>query len=504
MQEQKRIESNKEIELKKYVLEIIVFICGAVVMIFELTGSRILAPYLGTSIFVWASLIGVVLGSLSFGYWYGGKIADKNPNLKTFSMIIFFAAILLGFTTLIKDSVLNILLETLHKTSVDIRWSSLIVVIILFAFPSVFLGMVSPYAVKLKMKKLENSGRTVGNLYAISTVGSIVGTFLAGFVLIPFFGSTKILYLISLILLITSIIIFYKKLLIVRMILFFAVIYLNFSYKETRFIDIDTQYNRVWIHKAKDALTGKGILVMRTGYLNSSLMFLQSDELAVPYTKFYDLAKHFKPDFQKTLMLGGAAYSYPKHYLKKYSDAEIDVVEIDPELTELARKYFRLKENPRLNIFHEDGRIFINRIQDKYDVFMCDVFNSHYSLPYQLTTIETAKKVYDLLNEDGVAVINVISSIEGDKGQFLRAEYATYKDIFPQVYLFPVSNPDDGKMLQNVMIVALKSNDKPIFENDDPELNKYLKHLWTEEIEIDVPILTDDYAPVDHYNSKMI
>jgi len=473
-------------------------------MIFELTGSRILAPYLGTSIFVWASLIGVVLGSLSFGYWYGGKIADKNPNLKTFSMIIFFAAILLGFTTLIKDSVLNILLETLHKTSVDIRWSSLIVVIILFAFPSVFLGMVSPYAVKLKMKKLENSGRTVGNLYAISTVGSIVGTFLAGFVLIPFFGSTKILYLISLILLITSIIIFYKKLLIVKMILFFAIIYLNFSYKETRFIDIDTQYNRVWIHKAKDALTGKGILVMRTGYLNSSSMFLQSDELAVPYTKFYDLAKHFKPDFQKTLMLGGAAYSYPKHYLKKYSDAEIDVVEIDPELTELARKYFRLKENPRLNIFHEDGRIFINRTQDKYDVFMCDVFNSHYSLPYQLTTIETAEKVYNALNDDGVAVINVISSIEGDKGQFLRAEYATYKDIFPQVYLFPVSNPDDGKMLQNVMIVALKSNEIPVFENEDPELNKYLKHLWTEEIEIDVPILTDDYAPVDHYNSKMI
>ena len=126
------------------------------------------------------------------------------------------------------------------------------------------------------------------------------------------------------------------------MILFFAVIYLNFSYKETRFIDIDTQYNRVWIHKAKDALTGKGILVMRTGYLNSSSMFLQSDKLAVPFTKFYDLGKHFKPDFQKTLMLGGAAYSYPKHYLKKYKNAEIDVVEIDPELTELARKYFRL------------------------------------------------------------------------------------------------------------------------------------------------------------------
>jgi len=94
--------------------------------------------------------------------------------------------------------------------------------------------------------------------------------------------------------------------------------------------------------------------------------------------------------------------------------------------------------------------------------------------------------------------------IVGENGKFLKAEYATYKAIFPQVYLFPVSNSDDGEMLQNVMIVALKSNEKPIFENDDPVLNEYLKHLWKEEVEIDVPILTDDYAPVDHYNSKMI
>ena len=288
------------------------------------------------------------------------------------------------------------------------------------------------------------------------------------------------------------------------MILLSAIVYLNFSYKETRFIDIDTQYNRVWIHKAKDAITGKGLLVMRTGYLNSSSMFLHSDELAAEYTKYYDLAKHFKPDFQKTLMLGGAAYSYPKHYLKKYKDAEIDVVEIDPKLTELAQKYFRLKENPRLNIFHEGGRIFLNRTQKKYDVFMHDAFNSYYSIPFQLTTVETAEKVYNLLSDDGVALINMISSIEGDKGQFLRAEYATYKAIFPQVYLFPVAEPENGEALQNVMMVALKSDIKPIFENEDPKINEFLKHLWKEDIEIDVPILTDDYAPVDHYNSKMI
>ena len=130
--------------MKKYKLEIIVFICGAVVMILELVGSRVLAPYVGTSIFVWTSLIGIILGSLSLGYWWGGKMADKNPNYKIFSVIILFVAILICLTALIKPIILNFFQLYLN----DVRSNSIISTIILFSPASIMLGMVSPYAAR--------------------------------------------------------------------------------------------------------------------------------------------------------------------------------------------------------------------------------------------------------------------------------------------------------------------------------------------------------------------
>jgi len=184
--------------------------------------------------------------------------------------------------------------------------------------------------------------------------------------------------------------------------------------------------------------------------------------------------------------------------------ATLDVVEIDPAVTDLAKQYFNLKADPRLAIFHEDGRVFLNMNERKYDAILGDAFTSQLSLPYQLTTREAVQKKYDALNEGGVVIVNIISSIEGEKGQFLRAEYQTFKSVFPQVHLFPVASPDNGSVLQNIILVALKSTKEPLFENDDPELNDYLGHRWTQRIDDDMPILTDDFAPVDHYIRNLI
>ena len=176
--------------MNKFLLEFVVFVCGVVVMIFEIVGSRILGPYLGTSIFVWTSLIGIILGSLSLGYWLGGIIADKKPSYVLLSWIILLAALFIGLTITGKD----IVLRNLPVLFGGIRTQSIIASLCLFAPTSILLGMVTPYAVKLKIKDIKTSGKTVGNLYAISTIGSIIGTFLAGFFLIPSFGSTNILY----------------------------------------------------------------------------------------------------------------------------------------------------------------------------------------------------------------------------------------------------------------------------------------------------------------------
>ncbi|MDO8499058.1 MAG: fused MFS/spermidine synthase [bacterium] len=495
--------------MKKYLLEIIVFICGAVLMVIELVGSRILAPYLGTSIFIWTSLIGVILGSLSLGYWQGGRLADKKPDWKHFSIIILLSAIAVGLTVAIKDGVLAEV-----QALKDLRLGSVIASIILFAPTSFLLGMVSPYAARLKMQDVGHSGATVGNLYAISTVGSIFGTFLTGFFLIAWLGSVRLLILMGIILALTSLLALptdnRKTKLLVTFLLLINLLTTNYANAKIErlygVIDMDTAYNRVIIAPGTDRATERPTLnlIMNPRETQSAMFTDKKDnDLVFDYTKYYRLGEHFNPNFKTALMLGGGMYSFPKDFLTRYPSSTLDVVEIDPELTALAKKYFNLKDDPRLRVYHEDGRMVLNKTNKKYDLVYGDAFRSFYAVPYHLTTKEAASKIYNALNDKGVLLMNIISTITGDRGKFLRAELATYQSIFPQVYLLPVhsDNPTD---IQNIMLVAIKSDQLPIWTNADKNLNKYLGHLWTKPVATDVPILTDDYAPVDQYIMKLI
>jgi len=494
--------------VEKFRLEIIVFVVGAAVMILELTGSRVLAPYLGTSIFVWTSLIGVILASLSLGYFLGGRLADRQASYENFSKIIFLAAVSTGAIAFLKSHVLLLVQVGIS----DIRIGSIVATIILFSPATIFLGMVSPYAVKLKIKSIKKTGATVGSLYAVSTVGSILGTFLAGFLLISYLGHTRILLFVSLCLILTSALAFFKNLEKVKLTFFLVVLISIYgSYlvdtenREQGFIDVDTKYNRVLIFDSVDPKSNRPIKAMIFDpKATQSAMFLDSDELVFEYSKFYRLAEHFKENIGRSLVIGGAAYSYPKEYLKKYPAAYIDVVEIDPALTDLARKYFRLRDNPKLNIYHEDGRVFIDTTKNRYDAIFMDAFNSSFYVPYQLTTREAVNGVHRLLADDGIVIVNLISAVEGEKGKFLRAEYLTYKEVFGNVYLFPVEDSGDGNKVQNIILIASKSTDAPFFESNEPEISRYLKHLWTGEVAKDVPALTDDYAPVDQYLKELI
>lgn len=475
-------------------------------MVFELVGSRIMGPYFGTSMFVWTSLIGVILGSLSLGYWWGGRIADKKPNLATFALIIFFSGATIGIIGYVKDAVFIFFEHAIR----DIKWGSLLSSLVMFSIPSVLLGMISPFAVKLRLNNLSSSGTTIGTLYAVSTIGSIAGTFLAGFFLIPSFGSTSILFFLAILLITLSLIIVPKKLVKIKIfsILLCLVSYAALGPLHTHFekqgITIrDTAYNSVRIYLATDPKTKQDIKLLKINNEFSSAMFLHSDELVFEYTKFYHLAEHFNPGFKKALMLGGAGYSYPKEFLKKFPESDLHVVEIDPTLTTLATKYFDLIPNKHLHIHHQDARVFINRTNEKYDVIYGDAFQSM-SPPFQLTTQEAVKKYYSVLNNNGVILVNIISAIEGGQGEFARAELATFKTIFPQTYLFPITNPTEGNKVQNIMLVALKSPQIPSFKNKDNTLQTYLDNVWKKEIPNDIPLLTDDYAPVDFYLNKVL
>lgn len=492
--------------MKKFFLEFVVFTCGAVVMIFEIAGSRVLGPHLGTSIFVWTSLIGIILASLSAGYYLGGRLADKNPRYSTLAWIILLSAFFIGLTTLAKDMVQ---LRLAHYVP-GIKSRSVITAILLFSPASVFLGMVSPYAVRLKIKSLSTSGSTVGNLYAISTIGSIAGTFLAGFGLIPLLGTTGILYLLSLFLLTISGLVFLiygkKSDTIPTLFMFVAISYLMISdlTRDRFYVDVDTLYNRVFVYDARDPASGKMIKLMRINNESTSAVFLDTTGLVYDYAKFYGLSEHFNPGFKTALMLGGGAYTYPMYYLDRYPGATIDVVEIDPELKELARDHFGLKSDPRLNIIHEDGRTFLNQNNKTYDIFFGDAYKSQFTIPWHLTTLEAAERIYDCLNPGGVAMINIISSVQGKSSEFLQAELATFRQVFPHVYVFAVNDPGQLNEVQSTMLVAVKSDSEPDLENEAPQLNRMLRHEVSALVEKGKPVLVDDHAPVDFYTNKAI
>lgn len=478
--------------MKTYSLEWTVFICGAVVMILELVGSRILAPYVGTSIVVWTSLIGIILGSLSIGYYWGGIIADKHARLEELARIVLVAALLVIITAILKEPMLTLLVKLLS----NLYATTIIATIALFAPASIALGMISPYAAKLKMHDTEHAGATVGTLYALSTIGSIVGTFLAGFFLIAYVGSTVILYVLSAVLVLTTVLIQRNKLgkRIVLLILIAVVgslsVLKSTSAASAGMIDVDTNYQRVQIYSI--TYRDRPVRIMKTDKFGmQSGMFLDGDptELVFDYLKMFNLVEYFISPPKHSLLIGGAAYSYPKAYLKRFPDAKLDVVEFDPGLTDLARRYFNLVDDARLRIIHEDGRTFLNNAATStYDSVFIDAFSS-LTIPYQLTTREAVQKVSDSLEDNGVVLVNSIGSFEGNASQFFRAEYATYKSVFPNVYAFWVES-DRETSVQNIMLVATKSKD-PLHQN--------LKQLWQKEIKTDLPILTDEHAPVERY-----
>jgi spermidine synthase len=494
--------------MKKFSLEIAVFICGASLMILELVGSRVLAPYVGTSTVVWTSLIGIILAALSLGYYIGGKMADIEAEVRKLALVILGAAFFILAIVLVNGEILSFVTEVTR----NVYLTAVSATIILFSVPSFLLGIVSPYAVKLKVKDLRYAGRLVGDLYAISTIGSIVGTFAAGFFLIPFLGTTNILFFLVALLVLASLFISPGKFFSIRwifiIILFGLMIFFltKSAHADTsQLIDVDSQYNRIWIYPTVDPDSKRPVLNLSTDpYGIQSGMFLDNDnELVYRYSKYYRLADVINPHIHAALMIGGAAYSYPKDFLRNHPSASLDVVEIDPEMTALAKKYFNLPTNPNLHTDNEDARVFLNDNRKKYDAIYVDAFTSHLSIPYQLTTKEAVQKMYDSLSDQGVVIVNIISAFQGDKSKFLRAELATYKSVFPQVYLFRVDNTD-AYQIQNVMLMAVKNSATAKLVSNNAELYSYLHMIYQEPIADDLPVLTDDYAPVDYYTMNLL
>lgn len=484
--------------MKKYEIEITVFLCGAIGMILELVAARILSPYVGSSNLIWTTIIGVMLTSMSIGYWVGGKWADKNPRKNQLSSLILLGAISTSFIPILETILVKNFPLLIHNLVIVAFISAIIV----FGIPSFILATVSPYAVKLKDKQLEDIGKLSGKVSSISTIGSIFGTFLAGFVLIPNCGVKSIIVGTAILLVVLSVILYENKTKKYYLMLVIVIICLILFNLLGRYIfilnnrdiieDVDSQYSRIWVKRVE----GEGItyktLQVDTGL--ESFINQQTGEMGSKYLSYYDLFEYFQKDANHTLLVGGAAYTYPTHYLNKYLDKTIDVSEIDSKMTELASKYFNLDVNhPRLTIYHQDGRSYLNYTKNKYDSILIDAFKG-LSVPFELTTYEAMQEVRNSLNDNGIVITNIISAIEGKEADFIKYEYATYQAVFDEVKVYKVSPNTENTKEQNLILIGIKGK-----MNINKEKEKtYQKLLQTEltNFSSDKQIVTDNYAPV--------
>jgi spermidine synthase len=264
--------------------------------------------------------------------------------------------------------------------------------------------------------------------------------------------------------------------------------------------ETDTQYNHALVTEVIEASTGRPIHSLMTdrSSVQSSAYGDRNDEVLLDYMKYFRLGGHFQPNTRHALLLGGGAFTFVQDFLRENAQAQLDVVELDPRLEEIARQYFGLASDPRLTVIAADARPYLNRCTKTYDVIYLDAFGSRAMVPHYLTTQETVRRICSLLNPDGVALMNLMSTLDGPRSRFFHAELATYRSVFPRVEVFPVAT-SAGDVPQNLILVGFKNSSEPRWTSNDARIREYLSHRYTREIVADTPILTDDFAPVEVY-----
>ena len=486
--------------MKKYSLEITVFLSGALTMILELIAARVLSPYVGSSNLIWTTIIGIMLTSMSIGYWFGGKMADKNKenDIKILSNYLLISAIATSIIPILEV----VFIDVLSQLSSNLILVAIICATVTFGIPSFLLATVSPIAVKIKNNNMDHIGATSGKISSLSTIGSIFGTFFAGFILIPNLGVRNIILGCSILLWILSVYLFNKKdkkyyiLMIVELLIIIGLNVLGgylFQVRNTEITrDVDSEYSRIWVTNLDVGETTYKTLQVDTGlesYINQ-----ETGEMGATYLYYYDLFEYYDKEANDALMIGGAAYTYPMHYLKKYENKTIDVVEIDEKMTQIAEEEFGLdKNNPNLGLITQDGRSYLNYNEKKYDTVFIDAFKG-LNAPFELTTYEAMQKVYNSLDENGTVITNIISAIEGDDADFIKYEYSTYKAVFDDVKVYQVNSNHSPEEKQNLILVGIKGNGN-INTDKEEEYGELLSNE-IKDFTSDKPVITDDYAPI--------
>ena len=498
---------------------LIAFVSSACIMILELVAGRIIAPQVGNSLYTWTSVIGVVLAGISLGNYLGGRLADRWASLQFLGSVF----ILAGFAALgiLAVDQLNILDQVDWPLIVEI----LILIAAMFFLPSAILGTISPVVAKLAVRDLDKTGSTVGRIYAAGSVGSIVGTFATGFLLISWFGTHTIVWGVALVLLALGLLFLLggcgpQVLLAVPLLIGVSVLPPRQGWLEgpcTR----ETDYFCIKVQEEEKEGGPVRVLILDR-LVHSYTSLNDPTKLVYGYEKVYAEVTAYqalrvrqgrgekgkatkgcteKGGHLRALFIGGGGYTFPRYMEAVYPDSEIDVIEIDPGVTEVAYDMLGLRRDTWVVTYNEDARMFLAREPDKaYDLVMGDAFND-FSVPYPLTTKEFNDRVQAWLADDGLYVVNII---DGPWGDFLRAYTHTLRQTFRHVYLAPTIDSWREASRSTFVLVA---GDVPLDMASMEEANGggtlLASQLLSEEEVIALlgegrtVALTDRYAPVD-------
>jgi len=507
-----------------------VFMSSACIMIIELVASRLIARYLGSSLYTWTSVIGVVLAGITIGNYLGGRLADKFQPRKTLSALFCLASIACVVIVILNNVVGDWL--WLWRLSWPVR--VFLHVSMVFLLPSVLLGTISPVVAKMALDKGLATGKTIGTIYAWGAAGSIAGTFLAGFYLIAAMGTIAIIWTIALILLLMAIAYRVKSwpvyIWAVILIVFFflssteasaaqelgTTLLLREKPDSSVIYEDETAYCYVAVKKIDD---NPNHLAFHQDKLKHSEILLDNpDDLQYFYTKIYAAVTEGLTKDKKTprfMIIGGGGYVYPRYLQKLWPESSVDVVEIDPGVTEAAMAAFGLSRDTKINSISLDARNYVDELLYKrslgqkiplYDFIYEDAIND-YSVPFQLVTKEFTDKISEILTHDGVYMVNLIDVF--DSGLFLGSVVNTLKKTFP--YVSAVTEEGTPYLMRNTFVVVAS---KKVFSIDKiiSGFTKGKIRLWqlneeelgTLETRTKGLVLSDDFAPVENLLAPVV
>jgi spermidine synthase len=409
-------------------LNALVFFAGAGSLATEIAAARLLAPYYGASTVVWANVIGIVLASLSLGYWLGGRLADRRPEPRVLGLIVVAAALLIATVTFVSRPLLDVAVEGLDELSTGAVVGSFFAVLLLFAPPVTLLGMVAPFAVRLAITDVADAGAVAGRLYALSTIGSLLGTFFSALVTIPLIGTQRTLLLSAALIALTGSLLLPRRWLLAPAAIaaFLAVPPGSIKPQAGLLHEDESLYQYIQVVERDDA---------RRLYLNEGIAVhsvWREDELLTGgvWDTFLVVPPLLGREPERVAILGNAGGTTARAFGRFYPETRIDGVELDGAVSETGRRYFGLEDNPRLDVHTADARPFLRRADGRYDLIVVDAYRPPY-VPFYLATREFFQLARDRLAPGGAIALNVATT--PDDHSLAEAIARTLRNELPQV-----------------------------------------------------------------------